>query len=91
MTVRDDTPFSRNELTQFLNGHRISTRNLFAGNLVRQPYMIGRPFRTASPLTNTDRVMNQTFWIGVFPGLSDAHIDHVLSVMHEFVKGRALQ
>lgn len=85
ITVRDHAPFTRNQLTQALQQRGVDTRNLFAGNLVRQPYMIGRNHRVVGTLENTDRVMNQTFWIGVFPGLSDAHIDHTIQVMRELV------
>lgn len=86
ITVRDDAPFSRNQLMHSLHRRGISTRNLFAGNLVRQPYMRSRNFRVVGTLTNTDRVMNQTFWIGVFPGLTDAHIDYAIEAMHSFVR-----
>lgn len=86
MTVRDEAPFTRTDLARALNDQGIATRNLFAGNLVRQPYMTGRQYRTVGSLINTDRVMNHTFWIGVFPGLSDAHIDYVVSVMNETIR-----
>lgn len=85
ITVREQAPFTRNQLTQALHQRGVNTRNLFAGNLVRQPYMIGRNHRVVGNLANTDRVMNQTFWIGVFPGLSDAHIDYTIEVMRELV------
>lgn len=86
MTVRDAAPFSRNQLMQALNKRGVNTRNLFAGNLVRQPYMMGRNYRVVGNLDNTDRVMNQTFWIGVYPGLSDAHIDYEIEVLQQSVK-----
>ena len=57
---------------------------LFAGNLTRQPYMIGRNFRVSGSLTNTDIVMNQTFWLGVYPGLTTAHLDFVVTKLQEF-------
>lgn len=85
ITVRDDAPFSRNDLTRPLNQQGVATRNLFAGNLTRQPYMIGRSFRVAGELTNTDCVMNQTFWIGVFPGLTDEHVDFAVERIHDIV------
>ena len=86
ITVREETPLTRNKLMQGLNQRGIDTRNLFAGNLVRQPYMIGRHYRIVGNLKNTDRVMNQTFWLGVYPGLGDAHIDYVVEVMHELIR-----
>lgn len=85
ITVREQAPFTRNQLTQALHQRGVDTRNLFAGNLVRQPYMIGRNHRVVGTLENTDRVMNQTFWIGVFPGLSDTHIDYTIEAMRESV------
>ena len=86
ITVREQAPFSRHQLMQALHQRGIGTRNLFAGNLVRQPYMTGRRYRVVGNLENTDRVMNQTFWIGVFPGLSDAQIDYVTDVIRNFVR-----
>lgn len=86
ITVREDAPFTRNQIVQALEQRHIATRNLFAGNLVRQPYMSGRRYRVVGDLSNTDRVMNQAFWIGVYPGLSSAHIDYVLETMHEVVR-----
>jgi CDP-6-deoxy-D-xylo-4-hexulose-3-dehydrase len=86
ITVREQAPFSRNQLVQALEQQRIATRNLFAGNLIRQPYMRDRRYRVVGNLDNTDRVMNQTLWIGVFPGLSDAHIDYVIETMHRLVR-----
>lgn len=86
ITVREEAPFSRNQFVQALEQRHIATRNLFAGNLVRQPYMAGRQYRVVGDLSNTDRVMNQAFWIGVYPGLSSSHIDYVLEVMHQLVR-----
>jgi CDP-4-dehydro-6-deoxyglucose reductase, E1 len=86
ITVREQAPFPRNQLIQALHKRGISTRNLFSGNLVRQPYMKGLRYRVVGDLKNTDRVMNQTFWIGVYPGLSDAHIDYALEAIHDFAR-----
>jgi CDP-6-deoxy-D-xylo-4-hexulose-3-dehydrase len=86
IAVRESAPFSRNQFMQALHRRNIATRNLFAGNLVRQPYMAGRNYRIVGDLKNTDRAMNQTFWIGVFPGLSDSHIDYVVNVIRDFVR-----
>ncbi len=70
ITVRDTARISRLELTRYLDLHNVGTRLLFAGNLTRQPYMMGRNYRVAGDLTQTDVVMNNTFWIGVQPSLS---------------------
>ena len=88
LTVRDGAPFTRDELVRHLNERRIGTRFLFGGNLVHQPYMSGRKYRIAGDLGNADIVMNRTFWIGVYPGLGNAHIDYMLEVITDFVRDR---
>ncbi len=85
MTVRDDAPFRRDDLVRHLNSKKIDTRLLFGGNLVHQPYMAGRNFRSIKPLTNSDRVMRDTFWIGVYPGINQAQIDYVSQSIHTFI------
>jgi CDP-6-deoxy-D-xylo-4-hexulose-3-dehydrase len=75
MTLRDDSGTRRVELLEYLDQHRIGTRLLFAGNLTRQPSMLGRNYRVSGSLANTDRIMNNTFWIGVHPGLSAEMLD----------------
>lgn len=82
--LKEDSGFSRLELTEFLDKKNIGTRLLFAGNLTRQPYMKGQNFRISGELTNTDVVMNQTFWLGVFPGLTNEQIDYVGASLEEF-------
>lgn len=84
ITVRDDASFTRDALVRRLNANRIGTRYLFGGNLVRQPYMSGRNFRTVGGLANAQTVLERTFWIGVYPGLGEAHIGHVLDVFNGF-------
>lgn len=86
MTVREGAPFTRDDLVIHLNRRRIGTRLLFGGNLLRQPYMIGRPHRVVGPLDNSDRVMNGTFWIGVYPGLTQDHIAYMIETIVSFVK-----
>ena len=68
----------------YLDQHKIGTRLLFAGNLTRQPYMIGRNYRVSGDLTNTDRVMNDTFWVGVYPGLTREMLDYVVDRLETF-------
>lgn len=84
LTVRDGAPFERDAIVRHLNERRIGTRLLFGGNLVRQPYMIGRKFRVHGSLANSDTIMNRAFWIGVYPGLGDEHIGYVLQVIRDF-------
>jgi CDP-6-deoxy-D-xylo-4-hexulose-3-dehydrase len=70
ITLKDHCPVSRLELLTYLDQNKVGTRLLFAGNLTRQPYMAGAKYRISGELTNTDNVMNNTFWIGVQPSLS---------------------
>jgi CDP-6-deoxy-D-xylo-4-hexulose-3-dehydrase len=83
--VRQNAPFKREELTRELESKRIGTRLLFGGNLLRQPAYEGCEYRVIGNLENTDFVMNQVFWIGVYPGLTQPMLDYVCNVMREFV------
>jgi CDP-4-dehydro-6-deoxyglucose reductase, E1 len=76
ITLREDAPVSRVDLIKYLDQHKIGTRLLFAGNLTRQPYMRGRTYRVSGDLKNTDTVMSNTFWIGVYPGLSEGMLEY---------------
>jgi CDP-6-deoxy-D-xylo-4-hexulose-3-dehydrase len=78
LTVRPGAPFSRDTLVQKLNQARIATRYLFGGNLIHQPYMQRQKFRVSGETPNADLVMNATFWIGVYPGLTTAHLDYMI-------------
>ena len=85
ITVRDEAPLSRHDLVCALEQRGIATRQLFAGNLLRQPAYAEIEHRVAGPLTETDRVMNQTFWIGVFPGLTDDMLSYVVASMRQIL------
>ena len=85
LTVRPDAPFSRNELVQFLEANQVATRLLFSGNITRQPAYQNVPYRVVGDLTNTDIVMNQTFWIGVYPKLTPDMIAYVLATFEKFL------
>ena len=76
ITLKEDAPVARLELLQYLDQKKVGTRLLFAGNLIRQPYMLGRNFRVSGSLENTDRVMNQTFWIGLQPALTEEMLNY---------------
>ncbi|HYD63876.1 lipopolysaccharide biosynthesis protein RfbH [Azospirillum sp.] len=89
ITVRAGAPFSRDDLVKFLNEHRIGTRLLFGGNLIRQPYMKDQRYRVHGSLDASDTVMTSTFWIGVYPGLQEPHIDYVIERMHAFCRAAA--
>ena len=84
--VRPGAPFTRDAVTQHLEQHRIATRLLFGGNLVRQPAYRDIKKRVIGDLPNSDFVMNHVFWIGVYPGLDRAKIDYILSVFHKLGK-----
>jgi len=84
MTLKPEANVSRVDLLTYLDQHKIGTRLLFAGNLTRQPYMIGRNYRVSGELTNTDRIMHDTFWIGVFPGLTREMLDFSIAKLEEF-------
>ncbi|HLM79735.1 MAG TPA: lipopolysaccharide biosynthesis protein RfbH [Terriglobales bacterium] len=83
LLVRETAPFSRNALIDFLYEKKIGTRQLFGGNLVRQPAYAGLNYRIVGDLRTSDRVMNQAFWIGVYPGLTPAMLDYVLETINE--------
>ncbi|MBO0913753.1 lipopolysaccharide biosynthesis protein RfbH [Streptomyces laculatispora] len=88
LTVSPDAPFKRAELVDFLEGRKIGTRRLFAGNLTRHPAYIDQPHRVVGNLDNSDVITAQTFWVGVYPGLTDEMIDYVVSSVKEFVEAR---
>jgi len=84
ITVRDGTGFSRNEITSFLEQNKIETRNLFAGNLVRQPAFQDKPMRKINNLKNTDFIMHNTFFVGVYPGIDDTQIEYMLDIFKQY-------
>lgn len=83
--LKETSGVKRVDLLNYLDQNKIGTRLLFAGNLTRQPYMIGRNFRISGELTNTDVVMNQTFWLGVYPGLKTEQLDYIAERLEEFL------
>ena len=83
LAIREGAPFTRPEVINHLEDRKISTRLLFGGNLIRQPAYLGIEHRVAGDLTNTDFVMNNVFWIGVYPGLTTAMIDYMAESLHE--------
>ncbi|MDD2705207.1 MAG: lipopolysaccharide biosynthesis protein RfbH, partial [Acidocella sp.] len=85
LTVRPGAPFTRARLVAHLNDARIATRYLFGGNLIHQPYMRGQNFRVSGGTPNADLVMTSTFWVGVYPALTTAHLDYMLEAFARFV------
>ena len=84
MTIRAESDVRRVDLINYLDQNKIGTRLLFAGNLTRQPYMLGRNFRVSGDLTNTDFVMNNSFWVGVYPGLSEDMLSFIADKIESF-------
>jgi CDP-6-deoxy-D-xylo-4-hexulose-3-dehydrase len=84
LVLKENSGIAREDLLQYLNDNKIGTRLLFAGNLIKQPYMFGREYRVSGELTNTNIVMKNTFWIGVYPGLSKDHLDYVIEKIEDF-------
>lgn len=89
MTVTDGAKFSRNDLSEYLENANIQTRNLFAGNMTRHPLFLdlqeGIDFRIVGELKNTDKIMNDSLWVGVYPGMSTEKIDYCIGKIREFV------
>ncbi len=86
ISVKDNSPFSRNQLVEYLEKERIGTRLLFGGNLIRQPAYRGLNYRTIGELKNTDFVMQNTFWIGVYPGLTEEMLQYVTDKISDFCR-----
>lgn len=94
MTVADGAKFSRNDLSEYLENANIQTRNLFAGNMTRHPLFLdlqeGIDFRIVGELKNTDKIMNDSLWIGVYPGMSCSMIDYCIKSIREFIISRRM-
>lgn len=88
LIVREEAPFSRGDLVGYLEEHGIATRNIFAGNLLRQPAYAGIKHRVVGDLRNTDLIMRGGFWIGVYPGISPAMLEFVVETVERFFKQR---
>ena len=89
MTIRPDAPFARHELIRHLEERKIATRLLFAGNVLRQPAYIDSPRRVVGDLANTDLMMNNSLWVGVYPGITDEMIDYMIEVFGLFFERNA--
>jgi CDP-4-dehydro-6-deoxyglucose reductase, E1 len=85
ITVKESAPFSKNDLVNFLASKLIDTRPLFAGNIVKQPYFENISYRVVDSLQNTDLIMTNTFWIGVFPGLTQEMLQYVVKEFKNFI------
>ncbi|MBY8870734.1 lipopolysaccharide biosynthesis protein RfbH [Micromonospora sp. PLK6-60] len=88
LTVDPAAPFTSGELVEFLEDRKIGTRRLFAGNLTRHPAYADQPYRVVGELTNSDIIVEQTFHVGVYPGLTEEMMDYVAASVREFVEAR---
>jgi len=90
LTIRDDVRFTRTELVEYLENHKIQTRNLFAGNMTRQPLFSdlreGNDYRIVGTLKNCDKVMNDSFWLGVYPGMKKEALNYMSKMIRRFVE-----
>lgn len=86
VTIRPDAPFTRKKLVVFLEERKIATRLLFGGNLLKQPAYQDIPHRVVGTLANSDLLMNQSFWVGVYPGLTEPMVNYIISSFHEFIR-----
>lgn len=84
ISLRKNNKFNRNDLIKYLNNNKIGTRLLFSGNLTKQPYMKGVNFKVQGELKNTDFVMENTFWIGLYPGLYKSHLEYSVSKIKNY-------
>jgi CDP-4-dehydro-6-deoxyglucose reductase, E1 len=85
IAVRPDAPFTRNDVVRYLETNKVATRLLFGGNLVRQPAYADVQFRQVGALPNADFIMNQVFWVGIYPGLTPPMLDYLAERFFEFV------
>jgi hypothetical protein len=92
ITLSDSANFTRNELVKYLETNKIQTRNLFAGNMTRHPMfdnmVLNKDYRVVGDLKVTDKIMNDSFWIGLYPGMSDEAIDYMIKNIKNFIKLR---
>lgn len=88
LTLKDDVTFSRNDVAEYLEDNNIQTRNLFAGNMIRHPLfdhlVKGEDYKVVGELPNTDKIMNDSFWVGVYPGMGNEAIDYMIKIIREF-------
>jgi CDP-6-deoxy-D-xylo-4-hexulose-3-dehydrase len=93
ITVRDDAPFERSDVIAYLESHKVQTRMLFAGNLLRHPCFDelradGTGYRIVGELSATDRFMERAFWLGVYPGMTEAHLNYMVEQLNNFCSSR---
>lgn len=86
LCIRDGSPLKRNDVTQHLEAKKIGTRLMFAGNMTRQPAFQDVNYRVSGPLTNSDKIMNDAFWVGVWPGIDEARREYMAQTFGAMIK-----
>ena len=86
LTIKEPKKLNRNKLVEYLNNKKILTRLLFAGNLTKQPGYMNKKHKIIGTLNNTDKIMNDTFWVGVWPGLGNQELDFIVSEIKRYIK-----
>ena len=85
LTIREGSSINRNKFVEFLENNKIGTRLFFGGNLLRQPAYYNLNYRKIGDLKNTDIIMNNSFWLGVWPGLNKEHYEYIISIVREYL------
>jgi CDP-6-deoxy-D-xylo-4-hexulose-3-dehydrase len=88
ISLRQNNKYNRNDLVKYLNENKIGTRLLFSGNVIKQPYMKDLTFKVKGDLKNTDFIMENTFWIGLYPGLNFQHLEYAVNKFREYFKSK---
>ena len=90
LTVREDAGFTKDDIVKYLEDNKIATRMLFAGNITKHPCFEGVQYRVSGGLVNTDRIMNDTFWIGVYPNITTEMINYILRILELFIQRKCI-
>jgi CDP-6-deoxy-D-xylo-4-hexulose-3-dehydrase len=88
LTIREGSPVDRNKFVEYLEQNKIGTRLFFGGNLLKQPAYYNLNYRTIDDLKNTDMLMNNSFWLGVWPGLNQIHYDYIINATRAYIKNQ---
>ena len=85
LTIKNSKKINRNNLVKYLNNYNIGTRLMFAGNIIKQPYLKDLNYRIVGNLKNSDKIMNDSFWVGIYPGLKKSNINYISKILHQYI------